>query len=65
MIINSHTDEFKDFPSILEQINNGYSCNSPSIKQYENPTNNELSDKEISILDNFYFIISFCYFTNN
>ena len=45
------SDEFKDFPSILEQINNGYTYISPSIKEYEKPTNNELSDKEISILD--------------
>jgi DNA-binding NarL/FixJ family response regulator len=45
------SDEFKDFPSILEQIISGNTYISPSIKEYEKPTNKELSEKEISILD--------------
>ncbi len=45
------SDEFKDFPNILEQINNGNTYISPSIKEYEKPTNKNLSEKENSILE--------------
>jgi len=45
------SDEFKDFPNILEQINSGSTYVSPSINEYEKDTYKKLSEKEILILD--------------